>query len=66
MLASLRDYPTNMVFMTDRTFFPGAAQAILEIRLHRLTAMEQTKLIDDYKGILEEIGSLQEILSNLS
>ena len=24
--------------------------------------MEQTKLIDDYKGILEEIGSLQEIL----
>ena len=42
------------------------AQAILEIRLHRLTAMEQTKLIDDYKGILEEIGSLQEILGSES
>jgi len=42
------------------------AQAILEIRLHRLTAMEQTKLIDDYKGILEEIGSLREILGSES
>ena len=42
------------------------AQAILEIRLHRLTAMEQTKLIDDYKGILEEIRSLQEILGSES
>ncbi len=42
------------------------AQAILEIRLHRLTAMEQTKLIDDYKGILKEIGSLQEILGSQS
>ena len=42
------------------------AQAILEIRLHRLTAMEQTKLIDDYKGILEEIGSLKEILGSES
>ncbi len=42
------------------------AQAILELRLHRLTAMEQTKLIDDYKGILEEIGSLQEILGSES
>ena len=42
------------------------AQAILEIRLHRLTAMEQTKLIDDYRGILEEIGSLQEILGSES
>ncbi len=42
------------------------AQAILEIRLHRLTAIEQTKLIDDYKGILEEIGSLQEILGSES
>ena len=42
------------------------AQAILEIRLHRLTAMEQTKLIDDYKGVLEEIGSLQEILGSES
>ena len=28
--------------------------------------MEQTKLIDDYKGILEEIGSLQEILGSES
>jgi len=32
------------------------AQAILEIRLHRLTAMEQDKLMEDYKGVLDEIA----------
>ncbi len=40
------------------------AQAILELRLNRLTALEQGKLIDDYQGILDEIGDLQEILGS--
>ncbi len=40
------------------------AQAILEIRLHRLTAMEQDKLMEDYKGVLEEIADLLEILDS--
>ncbi|MEM7098144.1 MAG: DNA gyrase subunit A [Pseudomonadota bacterium] len=40
------------------------AQAILEIRLHRLTAMEQDKLMEDYKGILDEIADLMDILSS--
>ena len=38
------------------------AQAILEIRLHRLTAMEQDKLMEDYQGVLDEIADLLEIL----
>lgn len=40
------------------------AQAILEIRLHRLTAMEQDKLMEDYKGVLDEIADLLDILDS--
>ena len=40
------------------------AQAILELRLHRLTALEQDKLTDDYQAVLDEIASLQEILAS--
>ena len=40
------------------------AQAILEIRLHRLTAMEQGKLMEDYQGVLDEISDLLDILGS--
>lgn len=40
------------------------AQAILEIRLHRLTAMEQDKLMQDYQGVLDEIADLLDILGS--
>ena len=40
------------------------AQAILELRLQRLTALEQGKLMDDYQVILDEIADLQEILNS--
>ncbi|NKB99692.1 MAG: DNA gyrase subunit A [Pseudomonadales bacterium] len=40
------------------------AQAILEIRLHRLTAMEQDKLMEDYQGVLDEIADLLDILDS--
>jgi DNA gyrase subunit A len=43
---------------------PEQAQAILELRLQRLTALEQGKLIEDYQGILDEIASLGEILAS--
>ncbi|MEM6709936.1 MAG: DNA gyrase subunit A [Pseudomonadota bacterium] len=39
------------------------ADAILEIRLQRLTALEQDKLIEDYQKILDEIADLQDILN---
>ena len=43
---------------------PAQAQAILDLRLHRLTALEQDKVFIDYKTLVEQIGGLLEILSN--
>ena len=40
------------------------AQAILDLRLHRLTALEQDKLMEDYQGILDEIADLEAILGS--
>jgi DNA gyrase subunit A len=40
------------------------AQAILDLRLQRLTTLEQDKLIEDYRKILDEIADLQDILAS--
>ncbi|MDX1454069.1 MAG: DNA gyrase subunit A [Gammaproteobacteria bacterium] len=40
------------------------AQAILELRLHRLTGLEQDKIVEEYKTLLERIQELREILGN--
>jgi DNA gyrase subunit A len=40
------------------------AQAILDLRLQRLTALEQGKLLEDYQVILDEIADLQDILGS--
>ncbi|MDZ7754405.1 MAG: DNA gyrase subunit A [Gammaproteobacteria bacterium] len=40
------------------------AQAILELRLHQLTALEQDKLFEEYRGIIGQIVDLLEILQN--
>ena len=40
------------------------AQAILDLRLHRLTALEKDKLADEYREIVEEIGQLLAILGS--
>jgi len=40
------------------------AQQILEMRLHRLTGLEQDRLTDEYKLLLETIRGLIEILEN--
>jgi DNA gyrase subunit A len=40
------------------------AQAILDLRLHRLTGLEQDKILDEFKQILDLIKELLEILSN--
>ncbi|MAM70717.1 MAG: DNA gyrase subunit A [Gammaproteobacteria bacterium] len=45
---------------------PDQAQAILELRLHRLTGLEQEKLINDYKELLQQIKEYMEILDNNS
>ncbi|MDH5360232.1 MAG: DNA gyrase subunit A [Gammaproteobacteria bacterium] len=43
---------------------PVQAQAILEMRLHRLTGLEQDKIIDEYKALLEIIADLLDILGS--
>lgn len=40
------------------------AQAILEMRLQRLTGLERDKIIDDLKATLKEIKNLREILGS--
>ncbi|HVK52267.1 MAG TPA: DNA gyrase subunit A [Pseudoxanthomonas sp.] len=40
------------------------AQQILEMRLHRLTGLEQEKLTEEYKQLLETIAGLINILEN--
>ena len=43
---------------------PEQAQAILELRLHRLTGLEHEKLLAEYQEILVQIGELIRILTN--
>jgi DNA gyrase subunit A len=39
-------------------------QAILDLRLHQLTGLEQGKIVDEYKELLDLINELLEILGN--
>ena len=50
----------------DYYLSPEQAQAILELRLHRLTGLEHEKLISDYKELLKQIADYIDILENQS
>src|SRR5450631_4730474 len=39
------------------------AQAILDMRLHRLTGLEQGKIVEEFQGLLLEIDDLSDILA---
>jgi DNA gyrase subunit A len=43
---------------------PVQAQAILDLRLHRLTGLEQDKILNEYKDILDKIKEFSEILAH--
>lgn len=43
---------------------PVQAQAILELRLHRLTALEQDKILNEFEQLLEVIRDLLDILGS--
>lgn len=43
---------------------PEQAQAILELRLHRLTALEQDKILNEYSELLAAIADLLDILGS--
>jgi DNA gyrase subunit A len=44
-------------------FSEAQAQAILDMRLHRLTSLEQGKVVEEYQGLLGEIVDLSDILA---
>ncbi len=52
--------------LIDKSYHLSAAQAqaILDLRLHRLTGLEQDKIFQEYQDILQEIKALIEILVN--
>jgi len=52
--------------LKDSEYFlsPEQAQAILDLRLHRLTGLEHQKLINDYKELLKRIADYLDILNN--
>jgi len=50
--------------MKQFDFTPIQAQAILDMRLQRLTSLEIEKLIEEYNQILKLISELKEILEN--
>ncbi|TNF00657.1 MAG: DNA gyrase subunit A, partial [Deltaproteobacteria bacterium] len=50
--------------MTTYTLSEIQAQAILDMRLQRLTGLERDKIIADYKAIMEEIARLEGILNS--
>jgi len=43
---------------------PVQAQSILEMRLHRLTGLEQDKILEEYRGLILKIAEYLEVLRN--
>ncbi len=43
---------------------PTQAQAILDMRLHRLTGLEQEKIMEEYQAVLSDIAKYEEILGD--
>ena len=52
--------------LSERGYFlsPAQAQAILELRLHRLTGLEQEKIFTEYGNLINVITDLLEILGD--
>lgn len=59
-------HTTEMYGLSDEGYklSPEQAQAILDMRLHRLTGLEQDKIIAEHKELKELIQQLTEILQN--
>ncbi|MES2821915.1 MAG: DNA gyrase subunit A [Pseudomonadota bacterium] len=60
-----QDLPEQYGLRDGKYFLsPEQAQAILELRLHRLTGLEHDKLLAEYQEILAQIGELIRILTS--
>ncbi len=59
------DLPEEYGMRGDEYYLtPVQAQAILDLRLHRLTGLEQEKLINDYQELLRQISDYLDILAS--
>ncbi|WP_239423732.1 DNA gyrase subunit A [Snodgrassella communis] len=64
-LVKPQDLPENTGLLGNDYFLSDAqAQAILDMRLQRLTGLEQDKIVDEYKSVLDIILDLLDILAN--
>jgi DNA gyrase subunit A len=62
---ALKTYLGKMQKTMDRLDFSEIqAQAILDLQLRRLSALERQKITDEYEAIIKQIAELEEILSN--
>jgi DNA gyrase subunit A len=62
---SLKSYLPKLQKAMDRLSFSEIqAQAILDLQLRRLSALERQKITDEYEGIIKLIAELEEILAN--
>ncbi len=52
--------------MSNYTMSEIQAQAVLDMRLQRLTGLERDKIVADYEAIMKEIARLEEILGSES
>ncbi|MGH8426716.1 MAG: DNA gyrase subunit A [Gammaproteobacteria bacterium] len=59
------DAPPECGLKSGRYFLsPTQAQAILDLRLHRLTGLEQDKIVSEYQELIAAIRNLREILAD--
>ncbi|MFI4913582.1 MAG: DNA gyrase subunit A [Steroidobacterales bacterium] len=71
MLARAGEFSTRPDGLASELGLAGAgyrlsevqAQAILDMRLHRLTGLEQDKILEEFRGLLEQIVDLSDILA---
>lgn len=65
IIKSSENSPSAKVRLIERFSFSDIqAQAILDMRLHRLTGLEREKIITEYNEILAKIARLKEILGS--
>lgn len=62
--ASSGDKEAKEGLMTNFSLTEKQAQAILDMRLRRLTGLEREKIEEEYDNLIKLIGELKEILSN--
>lgn len=61
--AFLGDVPAD-IYTEEPGFSEAQTKAILELRLQRLTGMEQDKIVEEITGLIKTIQQLRELLQN--